>query len=208
MNQSDYWQKYYTGKKDEEIPWSGVSLQLFELIHQETGLKSPFNALDIGCGKGDKSIYLAKLGNHVWGIDIAKSAIEEATIRSTDTENKPKFIVADISKLDTQDPLGETLFDLVLDLLTSQFLNREEKDSYLSGIKKHLISKKTWYVMHCFSKDSPEDKLENVEQWIRDIAQTKEDVEDVWGKYFEIKKRNHRQLPNGRKLDFYFMLAK
>jgi ubiquinone/menaquinone biosynthesis C-methylase UbiE len=78
--------------------------------------------LDVGCGTGGNSAYLAKnFGCRVTGIDISELMIEKAMMRAEDLqmEDKLTFSVGDAYDLDYSDES----FDAVITVFVSQFLD-------------------------------------------------------------------------------------
>ena len=57
-------------------------------------------ALDLGCGTGTHSIYLAQQGFTVTGIDISPTAIHRANEKASRAEVQVEFIVHDVTHLD------------------------------------------------------------------------------------------------------------
>lgn len=69
----------------------------------------PGTALDLGCGVGVNSIYLAEQGWQVTGVDWAEAAIKQARARARSKGLHARFVVADAAEWK---PHGQ--FDLVL----------------------------------------------------------------------------------------------
>jgi len=86
----------YSSSKEHEIPWNRESPPaiLTELISSEIVL--PCRAIDIGCGTGNYSIYLAEQGFDVTGVDVSQAAIETATAKSQGSPRQITFRVADM----------------------------------------------------------------------------------------------------------------
>lgn len=83
-------------------------------------------ALDIGCGTGTTSIYLAQRGWRVTGIDFIAMAIRRASQKAAAANVKVAFHVADITRLDfLHDP-----FDLVIDIGCLHNLTPEQQTAY------------------------------------------------------------------------------
>lgn len=99
-------------------PWeSGPRAELVALI--ESGRVSPGRAIDLGCGTGADSIYLAARGFEVTGVDLSPVAIEKAQRNAAEAGRRPRFVTADLLNLpaDIQGPFdflfdGGTLDDL------------------------------------------------------------------------------------------------
>ena len=93
-----------------------------DLLAQKCGINENSHVLDIGCGTGGNSFYLAeKYGCRVTGIDIAEHMVERAKDRavSSSLENRVSFSVGDAYDIDFPD---ET-FDVVMTVFVSQFLD-------------------------------------------------------------------------------------
>lgn len=84
--------------------------------------------LDIGCGLGDNSAFLASRGLSVTGLDGAPSAIEQARARTQDVT----FAVADATKLEGY----EGRFDTVLDSALYHCLSEEQRHEYVAALTR------------------------------------------------------------------------
>lgn len=80
----------------EEIPWvhDGPTPALVDFV--EGGAVSPCKAIDLGCGTGTNTIYLAEQGFEVTGADISRKAIEIAQTNAKAKGVECRFIAADI----------------------------------------------------------------------------------------------------------------
>jgi 2-polyprenyl-3-methyl-5-hydroxy-6-metoxy-1,4-benzoquinol methylase len=93
--------------------WFGITLKY----------KNASRILDIGCGCGRNSSYLAQMGYSVTGIDMSSAGIQKAREYSTLQDLKSTdFIKTDASSL----PLKKNFFDGIICLFTLSFLDREE----------------------------------------------------------------------------------
>src|SRR5262245_21080515 len=71
---------------------------------------APGRALDLACGEGQNSIWLATLGWDVTGVDFSEVAIRKATERATRDGVDARFVCADLVEYE---PAAEA-FDLVV----------------------------------------------------------------------------------------------
>lgn len=77
-----FWENFYK-LPIEKIPWQQTQFDWFKKLVDNGTIKGN-SALDLGCGTGIKSIYLAKSGfKRIVGIDIAPQAIEYAKENAT-----------------------------------------------------------------------------------------------------------------------------
>jgi SAM-dependent methyltransferase len=86
--------------------------------------------LDIGCGLGDNSIYLASRGHSVTGLDGAPTAIEKARTRASEVGVSVTFEVADATNLTGYD--GR--FDTVVDSALYHCLDEPGQQAYAAGL--------------------------------------------------------------------------
>ena len=106
--------------------------ELVELVESRTVVSG--TALDIGCGEGHSSIYLAKQGFEVTGIDFSETAISRAKKNAERAGVKCRFIKSDAIGLDGLD----SQFDFILEWGLLHCIMPRERQGYLSGVKKAL----------------------------------------------------------------------
>jgi 2-polyprenyl-3-methyl-5-hydroxy-6-metoxy-1,4-benzoquinol methylase len=64
--------------------------------------------LDAGCGTGENALYVASLGLHVVGVDVADTALSIAREKAADRGIDAEFVVADALHLDRLGQVFET----------------------------------------------------------------------------------------------------
>jgi thioredoxin reductase/SAM-dependent methyltransferase len=104
-----YWEQRYAGS---DRVWSGRPNAT--LVHVAAGLR-PGRALDLGCGEGADTIWLAAQGWDATGVDISPTAITRATEAARSSGVGARFVAADLSNGE----VGEGEYDLV----TASFLH-------------------------------------------------------------------------------------
>lgn len=88
--------------------------------------------LDLGCGSGTQSIYLAQQGFTVVGVDGSPVAIRRAQRKAVEAGVNPDFLVQDVTRLDfIQDP-----FDAGLDIGCFHGLSAAGKEAYIRGLAR------------------------------------------------------------------------
>ena len=124
------------GKKPVEfVVWASGYLK-------EKGM-SEATVLDAGCGEGRNSIYLAKQGFRVYGIDIASPAVETGK-RWVESEGLMEVVdlrVGDVTKL----PYEDNFFDAAVGSYTIEFIL--EKERYVKEVARVLKSEGLFFML-------------------------------------------------------------
>lgn len=199
-----YWEHYYKTTSADNIPWERDFSRFFKNIFNQISIPSKGTILDVGCGLGEKSLYLAQLGYTVWGFDISEAAIEQAKIKASGMQNKPTFFVGNVLSLNTAKEIENIKFDLIIDKLVSQFFSTEEKQKYLNDLEKHIMPQHTILVLQTIGKEN-DTEIALLPEWKRKVAQTKDQVYDIYGKVFENSGRDKYISVND--VDTYIMKA-
>lgn len=112
-------------------PWDGhkEAARLTELI-EGTNRLPPGRALDIGCGTGGASLYLAEHGWDVTGLDFVPLALKRAKKKAGNKKNL-RFLHGDATKLRTYVEPG---FDLVLDGGCMHGMSAGHRDAYVPEV--------------------------------------------------------------------------
>jgi SAM-dependent methyltransferase len=114
-------------------PWDGhpIATPLRELI-EGTHAALPGSALDVGCGTGDSSIYLAQHGWQVTGVDFTPKAIEKARTKAGAAGATVKFVHADVTHLRRAGVNGP--FQLIVDNGCFHGMSDGDRDLYVDEI--------------------------------------------------------------------------
>ena len=100
------------------------------------------NAIDLGCGTGTHSIYLAGQGFSVVGLDSSPTAIHLARARATQAGLHPEFSVHDVTRLD----FLHGPFDIALDVGCLHGLNAQERRRYAQELSRLMLFGGTFLV--------------------------------------------------------------
>lgn len=95
---------------------------------------SPHRALELGCGLGRFSRYVAQQGVDVIGVDHSPVAVSKAQTMAANDASKPRFIVGDVTRLDNL--AGK--FDVAFDVGCFHCLNTDEQRQYASVLARLL----------------------------------------------------------------------
>jgi SAM-dependent methyltransferase len=89
-------------------------------------------ALELGCGTGDTSIYLAKRGWQVTAVDFVPSALEKARAKARVDNITVNFIHADVRHLRQAGINGP--MQLIVDNGCLHNMNDDDRDSYVREV--------------------------------------------------------------------------
>ena len=115
------------------VPWDGHPLakSLRDLVEGD-GAMAPGTALDLGCGTGDNSIYLAKHGWQVTGVDFVAKAVDRAKAKAAANKVDVKFARADVTHLSSEG-IGSD-FGLIVDNGCLHGMSDEDRDAYVREV--------------------------------------------------------------------------
>jgi len=121
---------YKKATSPEQLPWHrDEPAGLLVRAVQQRG--KPGKALDLGCGTGVFSVYLAKQGYEVTGIDFMPKAIEWAQQRARNENLQVTWVLANLLEWNSAQR-----FDLILDSACLQTLRSGSLEQY----KRQLLS--------------------------------------------------------------------
>jgi len=146
MPQYKVWENEYknpsfvTKKAD---PQSDV-FRFFKFIRKKNKINlENLKILDLGCGTGRNSNYLANLGNEVFGIEISDTALDIAKKRAKEEDLSVTYMKQSFGE---SYPFEDNYFDLVLDIMSSNSLNERERDNYLKETHRTLKNNGLFFV--------------------------------------------------------------
>ncbi len=142
MSRKEEWDRVYREVPLEEIPWQTEEppKQLVELIKKKK--ISVGVVLDICCGAGTHSAFLASKGFKVVGIDISPKAILFAKKKC----KKCVFVVGDSVRL----PSKKNVFSFVFDRGCFHHMPDREKPEFVQGLDR-ILEERGAYHLNCFS---------------------------------------------------------
>ncbi len=129
------WNQSY---KNRDIPWQNKGADLSDIL-QRSKIQNG-NALDLGCGTGEFSIWLSQHGFVVEGIDGSPEALKIAS------GNNSSVIWKLWDLEDFRDaPLQNEQYELIIDIKVLPFI--EDKRKYLSVVAEKLSSSGAFVVI-------------------------------------------------------------
>ena len=134
-----------------EIPWNIDTPPNVLVGLVESGKVKPCKTIDLGCGTGNYSTYLASVGFDVTGIDNSPTAIKIAQENAKKKGVKCNFLVANV--LGNLDELTEK-FDFAYDWELLHHIFPEKRRIYVKNVYK-LLGPSGKYLSVCFSEKDP-----------------------------------------------------
>lgn len=142
----------------------------------------PKTALDVGCGTGSYSIFLAKQGFQVTGLDFVQTAIDIANQKASKEDIEVNFSRANVLTWKTQE-----LFGLILDSGCLHTISDDKRAEY----KKQLIkwfTPNSIYVLFHFTKENYPDIAH-----AGPTPKTREEIEKFLGPELVLKEFRHSE---------------
>jgi len=145
------WDKIYREVPPEDIPWDEgqPSDILVDLVRQGKVKKGA--ALDICCGTGHNTLFLAQEGFQVAGIDISPTAVSAARERCQQAGVSCQLEPGNAVRL----PYPDNSFDLVFDRGCFHHIPPQEREAFIQGVRR-VLKEGGKYQLICFS---------NKDQW-------------------------------------------
>lgn len=107
--------------------------------------------LDLGCGTGRATVYLAQRGWQATGVDTVERALRRARRRADSAGVKVEFVRGDVTRLDQAGIHGP--FDLFLDLGCFHVLSDEERRRYGESVTR-VASEDAQLILFAFGPNS------------------------------------------------------
>ena len=114
-------------------PWDTGTVpdELIQLVEGDDALPAE-RALDIGCGTGTQSVYLADRGWEVTGVDAVERPLRRARARAAASDASVQWVQGDVTRLAE---LGLTPgYSLFFDRGCFHGLGSQQRDAYATGV--------------------------------------------------------------------------
>lgn len=204
MSSVDYWESMYE-RPLEELPWE-MKEPPQELVEYFQHNPHSGEALDVGCGTGNFSFYLARLGFQVTGVDFSRKALAIGKKTGQALGLDVIFVEADVTRL--RSALSGRTFDFILDYKVLHHLN----DGIISGYARqfrHLLKPGGRLLLVCYAdSDKPDQPFA-----VGDFGNTMfyRSAETIRQLYEGLKEIDYKEILVGKKLNhkaYYFVLEK
>eukprot|EP01024_Parvocaulis_polyphysoides_P064963 TRINITY_DN7565_c0_g1_i1.p2 TRINITY_DN7565_c0_g1~~TRINITY_DN7565_c0_g1_i1.p2 ORF type:complete len:196 (-),score=41.63 TRINITY_DN7565_c0_g1_i1:1184-1771(-) len=141
VQQVEKWEQMY--QKSVDSPWTKPD----EVLQAEVNTLEKGVALDLGCGEGQESLWLASQGWKVVAVDFSPTAINTVQRLAKEKNLEITTVVEDIRKFES-----DTQFDLVI-LMYIHF-DEESRIQLLNNAIKHLKKNGSLIFIGCSQAES------------------------------------------------------
>ncbi|HUO57607.1 MAG TPA: class I SAM-dependent methyltransferase [bacterium] len=135
--------------RDGSAPWEIGRPQPLILDLWEKGAFQG-DILDVGCGTGENTLFLASKGHSVFGVDLSATAIEQAQTKARTRKQDVEFHVGNALQLASLN----RVFDTLLDSAVFHVFTDAERPAYAESLAHVLKPSGRLYVV-CFSEKEP-----------------------------------------------------
>ena len=185
----DEWERIYRKYPLGSLGWELGKPRPILVEFVEKGLIKKGKTLDLCCGAGTNTIYLAEKGFEVTAIDISQRAIEYAKKKAEQANVKINFMVQSFVDLSIEDEE----FDFVFDMGCFHHVEIMNRHRFIKGV--HRVLKKAGdYLLTCFS-------YKNGPAWNHF---TEKQIISLFSGYFEINEIRHIPSIEGDGVKRYF----
>lgn len=128
------WEQAYLEGRYKNWDFGGPSSELVATIAVNGLAKPGQTALDIGCGGGWESIFLAQCGYQVTGVDLSRNALEIAVERAKEAGVQVHFCQGDALNL----PVEDCSVDFANDRGCFHVIPEEQREAYAKEVHRVL----------------------------------------------------------------------
>lgn len=207
---SFHWDAVYE-KTVSEIPWEieQPPAPLVELLDSGR-LKAGSNALDVACGSGNYSVYLAQKGVRVTGLDFSKKALALAKkkVQNAGLEKRVHLVHADVR--DLFDVFPRKRFDFILDWSLLHHIPPADFEAYATQFSR-LLEPGGVLLLACFSDaDAPKPGVKEAVGKLGNVMyyRTREEIEAAYAPLTVWDYRMCRLGKKGKHAGHCFLLQK
>ncbi|MEO8445529.1 MAG: class I SAM-dependent methyltransferase, partial [Gammaproteobacteria bacterium] len=134
---------YNKAKTAADLPWFSAEPPAV-LVEALGARERPGTALDVGCGAGTYSLYMARQGYRVTAVDFMPQAIEMLTRQAAAARLDITAVHADVTKW-----VAPQAFDVVLDVGCLHSLDQRHHALYKAQLLRWLAPGGDFVLVHC-----------------------------------------------------------
>ena len=142
---NEWWNKFYSDR-EKPIPFFNNIPDENLISYCTSNILKSGKALDVGCGNGRNSLYLATQGFNVIGIDISDNSIKWANELAEAYSNKPYFKCESLFNFEDE----PKSFDFINDSGCFHHIKPHRRQNYFELILKYLKDG-GYFSMTCFN---------------------------------------------------------
>jgi ubiquinone/menaquinone biosynthesis C-methylase UbiE len=146
VSDNNEWDQIYQKYPLEELGWELGKPRPILREYVEKDVLKKGKALDICCGAGTNTVYLAENGFEMTGIDISPTAIGYAEKKAAQANVHVSFKVQNFLEL----PFEDAEFDFVFDMGCFHHVKPEDRAKFIKGVHR-VLKKRGIYMLTCFS---------------------------------------------------------
>ena len=165
--------------------WIWTDFRIPKELKQLVETQKPKTSLELGCGVGNFSIYIANQDIQATAVDFSSVAIEKAKKRVATKENKPTFLVGDVTNLDNI----RLQFDIVFHIGCFHCLDAKGEEKYVTEVTR-LLNNGGKLLIWAMDKSASDIKL------------SPEYIKEIFGENFELV-----QAKSSRRRGFFIVAS-
>ena len=143
----EWWNDFYA-ERTRRVPFFKCVPDEELILYCNEGIFHKGKSLDIGCGNGRNTFYLAEQGFDSLGIDISEESIAWAKEMLQEKSQKPCFERKSLFDFEAE----SRSFDLILDSGCFHHIKPHRREEYLTEIQA-LLKDDGYFLMTCFNLD-------------------------------------------------------
>jgi 2-polyprenyl-3-methyl-5-hydroxy-6-metoxy-1,4-benzoquinol methylase len=186
------WDQIYRRYPVESWGWELGKPRPILVEFVEKGLIKRGKVLDLCCGAGTNTVYLAEKGFEVTAIDISRKAISYAKEKAGPANVKIDFMIQSFVDLSFKDEQ----FDFVFDMGCFHHVEIVDRPKFITGVHR-VLKKASNYLLTCFS-------YKNGPAWNHF---TEKQLISLFSYYFNIREIRHVSSIEGDGVKRYFYMV-
>lgn len=186
----------YARLAPEEIPWCVETPPaiLVELV--DSGWVKPCDAVDLGCGAGSYTVWLASQGFSVTGIDLSHRAIQRAKQLARAKKVECRFLATDL--LGNLEPMRAS-FDFAFDWEVLHHVFPQQRNRYVQNVHG-LLRPGGRYLSVCFAEGDSAipgapSKYRKTPLGTTLYFSSLEELEHLFCRFFDIEELSPQEIP-------------
>jgi SAM-dependent methyltransferase len=190
---SDWWDRFYADR-ERGVPFFAAKPDENLVSYVDRGLIKPGRALDLGCGPGRNSLYLASAGFEVDAVDLSPTAVDWARQRADEAGTRIRFLCGNAFTL----PALTGPYDLVYDSGCFHHLPPHRRISHLALLDR-VLAPGGHFGLAAFTAEEASSRADvdfyRTPKLDGGLGYTPEALRAIFADFDEIELRRMRELP-------------